>query len=190
MPKTTCEEAKQLPISFLKKRGFFGYGPKSGDIRWSIADSQTGSIDLSVDAAHQAVRCSYTVSDENGEKHDYDYAIPIVRTSCFFGGSRYWFSCIGCKKRVGILYAGRRYFLCRTCLNFCYESQLTTHTGTMGFYIRFIHLDTSRQNGFQTRTKLFRRRPTKRYERWLRKHDMIRDVARSASGLDIAQLSQ
>ncbi|MBC8337051.1 MAG: hypothetical protein H8E39_00005 [Alphaproteobacteria bacterium] len=44
----------------------------------------------------------------------------IIRTPCFFGGSRSWFLCPYCSKPVGKLYLGNDGFACRQCYRLTY----------------------------------------------------------------------
>ncbi|MCP1659106.1 hypothetical protein [Neisseria perflava] len=49
------------------------------------------------------------------------YTIRLLCTTCNYGGTRAWFECPSCCRRVGVLYSGRR-FLCRHCRNLNYPS--------------------------------------------------------------------
>ena len=44
-------------------------------------------------------------------------------TPCNYGGSRKWFSCPHCNRRVAIIYGAGKLFLCRHCHNLTYGSQ-------------------------------------------------------------------
>ena len=48
--------------------------------------------------------------------------ILLTKTSCYFGGSRYWFLCPDCDKRAGVLYRPwyAQTYLCRGCHNLTY----------------------------------------------------------------------
>lgn len=62
---------------------------------------------------------------ETGEKKDFNYKVKLVKTSCNYGGFRYWFVCPNCKKRYWVLSIHRDwYFYCRKCLKLCYSKQL------------------------------------------------------------------
>jgi hypothetical protein len=49
--------------------------------------------------------------------------ISVVWTRCHFGGGRPWFICVGCNRRVGILYNTGASLACRRCLDLRYASQ-------------------------------------------------------------------
>ena len=53
----------------------------------------------------------------------YRYPIQLTKTSCNYGGHRYWWLCPKCSKRVSVLYCAGRY-VCRGCIGACYGSQL------------------------------------------------------------------
>ncbi len=53
----------------------------------------------------------------------YSYTIHLTTTATNYGGSRYWFSCPNCSKRVSVLYCAGTY-VCRGCIGACYGSQL------------------------------------------------------------------
>jgi hypothetical protein len=59
---------------------------------------------------------------ERGPKNQRSF-IQLVRTTCNYGGSREWFLCPFCSKRVGILYVDKDDFKCRHCLKLSYWSQ-------------------------------------------------------------------
>ena len=53
----------------------------------------------------------------------YRYSVQLTTTAPHYGGSRYWFRCPSCSKRVSVLYCAGTY-VCRHCLNALYGSQL------------------------------------------------------------------
>ncbi len=53
----------------------------------------------------------------------YSYAIHLSTTAPHYGGSRYWFRCPSCSKRVSVLYCAGTY-VCRGCIGAPYGSQL------------------------------------------------------------------
>jgi len=66
---------------------------------------------------------SYAVQYDGGE-----YTIPVEKLPCPFGGSRYFFLCPQCSKRMRILYCIAGRFLCRQCHNLGYWTQVLTPT--------------------------------------------------------------
>jgi hypothetical protein len=49
--------------------------------------------------------------------------IPVTWSRCNFGGSRPWFRCVFCKRRVGKLFNAGSFCACRTCCNLRFASQ-------------------------------------------------------------------
>jgi hypothetical protein len=50
--------------------------------------------------------------------------LRLTWTPCNFGGSRPWFMCEGCGRRVAIVYGLWSFLVCRICLDLPYASQL------------------------------------------------------------------
>lgn len=47
----------------------------------------------------------------------------LTQTPCHLGGSRRWFICPSCQRRIGVLYMRNKRFGCRTCQKVSYQSQ-------------------------------------------------------------------
>lgn len=65
-----------------------------------------------------SVDLAYSYRDKS-----YRYSIQLTTTAPHYGGSRYWFRCPSCSKRVAVLYCAGTY-VCRHCLSVPYGSQL------------------------------------------------------------------
>ncbi len=94
--------------------------PKSATTS-SLSDYQKLPIKQCKDSLNtnsQALSISYQY---HGKAYAYDLA--VTRTSCHYGGQRYWWLCPKCKKRVGVLYLAG-IFVCRHCIGANYQSQL------------------------------------------------------------------
>ena len=87
---------------------------------WAWTDSETGerlaSIGFSV--ADDAVTLFYSL---NGRPMR--HTVPLERTPCHYGGSRPWFNCPRCWRRVAVLYLRSSGFACRHCQRVTYASQ-------------------------------------------------------------------
>ena len=134
--RKTVEECMSISIKWLSQHDYF-CGYKSGGIEWKNDLSKvTDSIGIQVSIDERNIdknylRIYYTQTDYfTKEKKEYDYKIPVITTSCNYGGVRYWFCCPltvngkFCGKRVGIIYLPPlgKYFGCRTCHNLTYKS--------------------------------------------------------------------
>ncbi|MBB5203938.1 hypothetical protein HNQ51_001231 [Inhella inkyongensis] len=86
--------------------------------RWtnSATGQESGSISIATRPGVVGLRFSH-----GGQPVSQDVA--LVRTACHFGGSRPWFLCPGCARRVAGLFFRFGRFLCRHCGRVAYASQ-------------------------------------------------------------------
>lgn len=131
--KEEVDYLKKIQIWWLKKNNYLEEGWwKSGGIKWT--NSWTGQetnigFNVSLLENDQYIQFNYTRTNNDGEKENFAYKMPLTSTPCFFGGKRYWFICsasrdgVYCGRRVGVLYLGGRYFACRHCYDLSYESR-------------------------------------------------------------------
>jgi len=148
--KDTIEDCTQLSIFKLKEFGFLR-GFCGGTLTWTRRLSgKKSSIGALVDITGEPyMKVNYTITDQDGNKGDYDYKIKLTTTACHFGGVRYWFICplsangVYCGRRVGTLYLGPggKYFGCRHCYNLSYESRNETRSGMFGAFGRVLRSD-------------------------------------------------
>lgn len=133
MAKNEADNLKKVEIWWLKKYGYLD-GWKSGGIEWKNNFSDTKSsigfiVSTGNDENDNYIRFQYTQTENNGEKKEFDYKIPLITTSCHYGGKRYWFKCtwykngVYCGRRVGVLYKNGDYFACRHCYDLTYSSK-------------------------------------------------------------------
>jgi len=101
---------------------------RSGQWGGRLRCESVPSIDVRVwgrnnllEAGAEAVRLSYptTTGGSRTEQVNFD------RTPCNYGGTRVWFCCLGCGRRVATLYFRQDLFRCRRCHGLRYRSQLT-----------------------------------------------------------------
>ena len=95
-------------------------------------------------------------------EHEYD--IPLVTTPCNYGGRRYWFECLFCKRRVGVLYLRAHLFACRHCQFLTYESKLESRN--LRKIISITELEKAERKVKRT---YYKRKPTKNYLLFLKK---------------------
>lgn len=134
----TVEECRTLAVNALTD--IVDYPGAEVIIRWGSEDNSGASINVSLEAPHDAdraqhIRLEYTVLDRrSGEERPQDYHVPLEYTECNFGGVRPWFRCPGiienehCDRRVGKLYQPplEDLFLCRHCYALGYRSSRTS----------------------------------------------------------------
>ena len=106
------EEMLRLDVRQLHRRDCLRPG-LAFSWNWSWGDEPAGSI--SIFTSTDSIRLMYGTKD--GEQVDELVALDL--TPCHFGGSRPWFLCPRCGRRVGVLFGGRR-FWCRHCHGVAY----------------------------------------------------------------------
>ncbi len=169
---------KQVSVSFLQKHGYLENGFRSGNVTWSRNGEETGNISIQsfIDDDEQYVRFIYTQTDrDTGVRKDFDYKIPLITTSCYFGGKRYWLACpwfvngVYCGRRVGVVYLGGKHFACRHCHSLTYNSRnLGGISKTMGQTVSFPDLEKLES---EVKRKHYAGKITRRYMRYLKKYD-------------------
>lgn len=134
MSKDTVENTRKIDINWLMREGRYKSGNSyyNRGITWTttgVWGESKNSISYDIDLSNMSdsqIKIYYSKTDRySREKSDVSYSVSLTPTPCYFGNHRYWFTCPGlnCGKRVGSLYLGEKYFLCRHCLNLSYESR-------------------------------------------------------------------
>ena len=107
-----CEEMHQLSVCRLARDGLL---TGSGMITWSRCGHVTGAISVQGDG--DTITLEYVVDGQKVSER-----VLLDRTPVHLGGSRPWFQCPSCNRRVGMLYGGKK-FRCRHCHDLRYDSQ-------------------------------------------------------------------
>lgn len=124
--KDKAEDFKALDIGTLRRAGFLKFG-RSGTWAWWRGGEKIGWIGVRAEAS--AVILSYRWRWRGGDWQDCEERVPVEWVPCTLGGARPYFRCPGvvngrhCGRRVGKLFAGGQYFLCRHCYGLAYSSQ-------------------------------------------------------------------
>jgi hypothetical protein len=175
--KNNCETSTPLSMRFLKSQGYLDGSWRHGWVKWtsSLTGHENSIVVLgSVSDNDPHFRLQYSKTGWDGEKESFDYRVEVTKTSCYFGGYRYWFICplirsgVPCRRRVGVLYIGSSYFGCRKCHDLAYHSQQETHSGWRGAFGKILFTGYDEKEAAM-RVKYWKGRPTKRYARLLRK---------------------
>jgi len=133
--RTTTEQLHHVDIRYLKKRGFLK--PNTfGTLSWNCRGEQTGSIKFKT--TRDSLQLIYRQRNNGGDWIDKNERIVFDWTHCNYGGSRQWFLCPHCGKRVAILYGLNSGFLCRHCYRLPYASQSETYLDRMFRKVRKI----------------------------------------------------
>lgn len=106
------EDMLRLDVRFLHRNDWLRPG-LSITLNWSWRGEPRASI--GVTTSTDSIRLIYSTRD--GEQ--VDETVYLDRTPCNYGGTRPWFWCPRCGRRVGVLFAGWR-FRCRHCHGIAY----------------------------------------------------------------------
>lgn len=120
------EDFRSIDVNRLRKAGLLRAG-YSGGWQWTVDGEKVASISMRAEAGRLVL--IYRLRSGGEEWENVEEPIPLAETLCSYGGVRPWFRCPGvrngkwCGRRVGKLYLGQRYFVCRHCLGLAYSSQ-------------------------------------------------------------------
>lgn len=118
--KTYAEEVNRIDIRYMKKQGMLKPG-YSGSLSWSCGDEPSGSIRYEIHSDKMVLLYKHRQHGE--EWQQVCDTVMLHETPCNYGGTRKWFLCPSCYKRVGILYGPGKYLRCRKCTGMTYSSQ-------------------------------------------------------------------
>lgn len=124
--KQKAEDCRSLDVNRFHKGGCLRNGWQ-GNWTWSRDGQQVASIGCRTD--QDRITLDYKVRHYGGDWEPITQTVHITHIDCHFGGQRPYFHCSGivngrhCGRRVGKLYAGGKYFLCRHCYRINHSSQ-------------------------------------------------------------------
>lgn len=124
--KATVESCRSIDVLDWHRRRYLQF-PRRFSWAWTQDGERVASIN--VETRHDSVTLKYRSRDYGGDWSDVEQRIPIVWSSCRFGGERPWFLCsvasngVYCGRRVIKLYGAGRLFACRYCYRLAYTSQ-------------------------------------------------------------------
>jgi hypothetical protein len=116
--KRTTGDMHTLDVRRLQRDGLLTPGASFG-WQWTRNGNKLASINIMVDSA--SVTLGYRTKQPDGTWLDMDYPVRIERTACNLGGSRAWWLCPCCGRRVAVIYGGKIY-ACRQCQHLTYQS--------------------------------------------------------------------
>ncbi len=124
--KQIAEDCKSLDVNRLQREGVLNVGVM-GNWVWFSNGEEVGRIGYSMTDA--GLKLNYRVRCHGNDWEAVTETVPLTYVACHYGGMRTYFLCPGyvngrhCGRRVGKLFAGGRYFLCRHCYSLAYRSQ-------------------------------------------------------------------
>jgi hypothetical protein len=120
--RATLEEVYRLDVRWLHRHGYLDGRPHW--VTWSRGEQQTGSLLLA--QRPEGVVLTYRYRVGSGDWESVRQVVTLDWTPCHYGGTRPWFRCAGCRRRVAVLCGERKWFLCRHCYELPYGSQQET----------------------------------------------------------------
>jgi len=122
--KETTESSRPLDIRKLQRAGVLVPGRWFG-WEWTIAGWSVANIQVRVKAGRVVLVYRYRRRGDN-DWQDVEQPINLEFTSCNLGGTRPWWLCPSCGRRVAVLYGPGKHYACRHCYNLVYECQRET----------------------------------------------------------------
>lgn len=117
MPKIKTSQCRQIDIRELKRSGMLEMLELDEWLQWHWREFVSPVTATLVDQG-------ITISHIDRDGSEIEYLIPLLRTACHMSGTRPWFGCPVCGRRVAILYSIlASKFACRTCFKLAYPSQ-------------------------------------------------------------------
>jgi len=112
-----AEHLRRIDVRCWQREGILRPGCVGG---WIWIDPDTGELRASIGYAvgDDAVRLNFAINGEPVAQR-----VPILHTGCTYGGTRPWFGCPQCGRRMAVLFLAGRAFRCRHCARVVYLSQ-------------------------------------------------------------------
>lgn len=118
--KVKGEQLQRIDVRLWARRGLLN-GTGWFSWAWNRGGEPAGRMGVQVDST-TALTLQYTVTIHD-DKRDVSERVNIAQTACNFGGTRPWFHCTRCARRVAVLYLRGGRFACRHCQRVSYTSQ-------------------------------------------------------------------
>lgn len=124
--KRRAEHFRSLDVNQFHRTGCLQTGWQ-GNWVWSRDGQEVARINCLTE--ERRIVLDYNVRERGGDWELISQAVPITHQDCNYGGQRPYFACSGVVngqrsgRRVGKLFLGGKYFLCRHCNRIAYTSQ-------------------------------------------------------------------
>lgn len=122
--KDTTEDSQPLDIRRLQRAGVLFAGRWFG-WQWTINDRPVANIQVRVEVDHVTLVYRHRRRGDS-EWQAVEQPVHIERTPCHYGGTRPWWLCPWCGRRVAVLYSAGKHFACRHCYRLAYSCQSET----------------------------------------------------------------
>lgn len=122
--KDATEDSRPLDIRKLHRAGLLKPNRMFG-WQWTINDKAIADIDVRVGVQYVVLTYRHR-SRSKTDWEDVEQTIHLNHTSCTYGGTRPWWLCPSCGRRVAVLYGPGKLYACRHCCELAYSSQRET----------------------------------------------------------------
>lgn len=120
--KDCTDDMRQVDVRRLQREGYLKPGMAYG-WQWTRDGETVASINFSVQG--DRVTFTYRHRAGDGDWQDVNCTAWLDRTPCTYGGTRPWWRCPCCGRRVAILYIGKAP-ACRHCYRLAYRCERET----------------------------------------------------------------
>ncbi|WPL15572.1 hypothetical protein Thiowin_00473 [Thiorhodovibrio winogradskyi] len=170
---------RSLDVRDLHRRGMLDPGLSYG-WQWSRDGRVLASVGIATE--QDRLTLNYSHHPHGGEPVNYSYPVWLERTPCTYGGSRPWFACPDCGRRVALIYLGRHgRFACRHCLRLNYQCQRESDSDRLLRRAESIRQRLGWPPGIaNAQTGKPKGMTWKRYERMVVQHDHLANAAMGA----------
>ena len=129
--RPVAEHALRLPIGILRSQLHTVYADGRGSLRhgqlhWSSGHTRVASCAYTLDHTPAGLLATLQYSRQGTPVST---PIAITTSAPQLGGVRFWWTCPGCRRRCGILYAPRGFWRCRHCERITYASSNASDSG-------------------------------------------------------------
>lgn len=118
--KGTLDASSRLDIRYLKKQGMLRGGYYS--LSWNRNGEPSGNVNVRIVAGESMAVIYRWRRSSSEEWQPVEKVVRLAHTACALGGSRPWFVCPYCSRRVAIVVVDGAHVACRHCLNLTYTS--------------------------------------------------------------------
>jgi hypothetical protein len=122
--KHATEDSRPLDIRKLQRAGLLKRGQWFG-WQWTINDKMVADIRVRVEANRVVLVYRYRRRGDV-DWQDVEQPVYLDHTDCTYGGTRPWWVCPSCGRRVAILYGPGKLYGCRHCYQLAYSCQRET----------------------------------------------------------------
>lgn len=126
--RATTDGIKKIDIRYLNKNRLLKPG-YFGNLSWKQGEESAGKVGFIVHDDHLMIK--YKIRSNGCYWQDVEQRIKFDSTQCNYGGSRRWFLCPHCSKRVALLYGAGISFFCRHCYDLSYDCRNEDYTDRM-----------------------------------------------------------